>query len=188
MMYPALKKFSGGLALRLKIWRLRVSWPWFFHHCFSFALILTLSSLSYLFISRFLVQSVQVVGISMSPTLLDSGHYWLDHYSYLVREPQRDDIVAVRDPEDNTLLVKRIIATPGESVCLRNGRVYVNGRLLSEPYLPPGTPTYAYEGNGNEFISYGDKYFVMGDNRNNSMDSRVFGAVPRQDILGKIVE
>ncbi len=150
--------------------------------------VIALSALSYLVISQCVVQSVQVVGDSMYPTLVNSGHYWLDRYSYLVSEPRQDDIVAVRDPQDNMLLVKRIIAVPGQSVCLKNGRVYVDGRLLAEPYLLPGTPTYAYLGKGNEFISYGNKYFVMGDNRNNSLDSRVFGAVPRQDILGKVIE
>jgi len=184
----ALKKFSGKLALYWKVCRLQLSWRWFFRHCWSLALILVLSALSYLVISQFVIQSVQVVGVSMYPTLVDSGHYWLERYSYLVRAPQRNDIVAVRDPQDNTLIVKRIIATPGQFVCLKNGKVYVDGQLLKEPYLLPGTPTYAYDRNGNEFISFGDKYFVMGDNRNVSLDSRIFGAVPRQDILGKVVE
>lgn len=189
MMYPAvLRRFSQDLALYLKICRLRVSWTWFFRHCASFATIIALSSLSCLLISHFGVQSVQVVGDSMYPTLINSGHYWLDRYSYLVSEPRQDDIVAVRDPQDNSLLVKRIIAVPGQSVCLINGKVYVDGQLLNEPYLLPGTPTYAYDRNGNEFISFGDKYFVMGDNRNISLDSRIFGAVPRQDILGKLIE
>jgi signal peptidase I len=167
---------------------LRLSWVCFLRHCAGFATIITLSSLSYWLASHFVVQSVQVVGDSMYPTLINSGHYWLDRYSYLLGKPRQDDIVAVRDPQDNSLLVKRIIALPGQSVCLIDGKVYVDGQLLNEPYLLPGTPTYAYDKNGNEFISYGDKYFVMGDNRNISLDSRVFGAVPRQDILGKLVE
>jgi len=183
-----LRRFSQDLVFYSKICRLRISWAWFFRHCTNLAAFITLSSLSYWLVSHFVVQSVQVLGDSMYPTLINSGHYWLDRYSYLVSEPRRDDIVAVRDPQDNSLLVKRIIALPGQSVCLIDGKVYVDGQLLNEPYLLPGTPTYAYDKNGNEFISYGDKYFVMGDNRNVSLDSRVFGAVPRQDILGKLIE
>jgi signal peptidase I len=87
------------------------------------------------------------------------------------------------------LVVKRIIATPGESVYFKNGVVYVNSKRITEPYLQPYTPTFAYEKSAEEFTCCGaDQYYVMGDNRNNSTDSRSFGPVPRANILGKLMQ
>jgi signal peptidase I len=168
---------------------LQVSWCSLLKPFWAMIILAVLGTLSFLLISRFIGQSVQVQGSSMYPTLTDSGHYWLNRFSYLVNEPQQNDIIALKDPRDNTLEVKRIIAMPGQSVYINNGRVYVNGRLLEEPYLPAKTPTYAYEKSPNEFICIGNnEFFVMGDNRNNSTDSRTFGAVPRQNIIGKVIE
>jgi signal peptidase I len=146
-------------------------------------------TLSYLLINHFAFQTIRVDGPSMYPTLTDSGRYWLNRLAYVVDQPKQDDIVVLRDPQDQSPVVKRIIATPGQSVYLKKGKVYVDGQLLREPYIPSGTPTYAYEKSEDELICIGrNEFFVMGDNRNNSMDSRTFGAVPRQNILGKIME
>jgi signal peptidase I len=179
--YPRLYVINGRVY--------QLSWALILKPLWTLCLLAVLGTLSYLLISHFIGQSVQVQGTSMYPTLADSGHYWLNRFSYLVSEPKQNDIVALKDPRDNTLEVKRIIAMPGQSVYIKNGRVYVNGQLLAEPYLPAKTPTYAYEKSANEFICIGkNEFFVMGDNRNNSTDSRTFGAVPRQNILGKLLE
>jgi len=142
---------------------------------------------SYLFISHFILQSVQVVGFSMTPTLRNSGFYLLNRCVYLVRSPQPSDIVVIRDPVDLSYSVKRIVAVAGDSVYLKDGRVYVNGRELAEPYLPPDTLTYAYEHKAGQFRCRQDEYFLMGDNRLNSTDSRAYGPVPRQNILGTVI-
>jgi len=125
----------------------------------------------------------------MVPTLVNSGSYWLNRLAYIKSGPRQCDVVALNDPKDDTLVVKRIIALPGQSVYLNHGKVYVDGQPLDEPYLPDKTRTYAYEKNEDEFFVMGrNEFFVMGDNRNNSTDSRTFGPVPRQNILGKVMD
>jgi signal peptidase I len=143
---------------------------------------------SYSFISTYFVQSVKVVGSSMLPTLHDSDHYLLNRWVYHFRSPSRQDIVVIRDPSAKCFSVKRIIGVGGDSVCLKDGAVYVNGAKLSEPYLPDGMPTYACGKVQEQLITCGkDQFFLLGDNRMNSADSRVYGPVSRQNILGLIV-
>src|SRR5271154_3109559 len=183
---PSQRFFSFAVYHIWADYRLRFSWSWFFRQICTFTAITLLGALSYLLISHFAFQVVKVRGTSMYPTLFDAGDYWLNRWVYLEHEPGRADIVAVKDPQDGGLVVKRIIALPGESVYFKKGDVFVNGRRLDEFYLPPHTPTYAYEKSEDELICCGkDQYFVLGDNRGNSTDSRTFGAVPREDILGK---
>jgi signal peptidase I len=151
-------------------------------------LVASLGLASYLLISNYLVQSVKVVGSSMFPTLHDSDHYLLNRWVYRFRPPSRQDIVVIRDPSAQCFAVKRIIGVGGDSVFLKDGAVYVNGTRLNEPYVADGMPTYACGKVQEQLILCGkDQYFLLGDNRMNSADSRVYGLVPRQNILGMIV-
>jgi len=162
---------------------------WFLKQLWLVTILAGLGMVSYQLITHFVFQSVQVDGQSMSPTLQNSGSYWLNRFAYFRGEPCQSDIVALKDPKDNMLVVKRIIALPGQSVYLDHGKVFVNSRLLAEPYLPGKTMTFAYEKNESEFFVMGrDEFFVLGDNRDNSTDSRAFGPVPRRNILGKVMD
>ena len=167
-----------------------LSWSsWVLKQIWIVVVLISLGSVSYGLITHFVFQSVQVDGQSMVPTLKNSDSYWLNRFAYIKGEPRRSDIVALKDPQDGTLVVKRIIALPGQSVYLDHGKVFVDSQPLEESYLPDKTLTFAYEKNESEFFVMGkDDFFVMGDNRNNSTDSRIFGPVPRQNILGKVMD
>jgi signal peptidase I len=162
--------------------------PSFLSQIYQCILLAGLALASYWFISHFVLQSVQVVGPSMNPTLHNADHYFLNRWLYYVHPPKHSDIVVIKDPTDGLYVVKRIIATPGDSIYFKNGRVFVNGKELNEPYLTPGVKTFTGKRVNDQLILCGkDQYFVMGDNRNCSMDSRTYGPVQRQNILGAII-
>jgi signal peptidase I len=144
--------------------------------------------LSYYLISQYFVQSVRVVGVSMVPTLQDSQFYLLNRWMLHLRGPKRSEIVVLRDPLDNGFAVKRVIAVGGDSVYLSEGKIYLNGRKLDEPYLTPGTLTFTCSQFKDQlFKCQPGQCFVLGDNRGNSLDSRTYGPVSRRNILGLIV-
>jgi signal peptidase I len=162
--------------------------PPILRQAFQCLVIAILAAASYFVISRFFLQSVKVVGRSMVPTLSDSQHYLLNRWVYYMHPPRHSDIVVLRDPSDNGFSVKRVIATPGDSIYLKDGSVYVNGCKLTEAYLDPGTPTFTDSKYHDQLILCGkDQFFLLGDNRLNSIDSRAYGLVPRRNILGPIV-
>lgn len=143
---------------------------------------------NYLIITHFLVQSMEVVGTSMVPTLRDNGYYLVNRWVLRSRDPQRNDVAVIRDPEDHGLSVKRVIAVAGDSILFKDGKVFVNGKELNEPYLLPNTPTFMYAHTHGEFITCGKgQYFVLGDNRPVSIDSRAYGPVPRENFLGLVM-
>lgn len=138
---------------------------------------------------NFVGQRTEVDGASMEPTLADGDHLMVDKISYRFHEPERFDIVVFPfQQEENTYYIKRIIGMPGETIQIdEKGNVYVDGKILEEGY---GREIIRADRRGlaAEPIKLGeDEYFVMGDNRNNSSDSRVkaVGNVKRKDIVGK---
>jgi signal peptidase I len=159
-----------------------------FQQVFQCGAVALLAIASYFVISHFLLQSVKVIGRSMVPTLYDSQHYLLNRWVYYLHPPRHSDIVVLRDPSDNGFSVKRVVATPGDSIYLKDGSVYVNGCKLKEAYLAPGTPTFTDSKYRGQLIVCGkNQFFLLGDNRQNSIDSRTYGPVPRSNILGPIV-
>ncbi len=141
----------------------------------------------YFLISRFFLTSVVVTGMSMTPTLCNSERYLLNRWVFHLRSPARSDVVVLRDPSDNGYSVKRVIGLPGEDVSIKEGNVYVDGRKLAEAYLPQGTPTLDASFKPRTFHCTAGHYFLLGDNRKNSIDSRYYGPVPQGNILGLVI-
>ena len=136
----------------------------------------------------FAVQAVHVEGLSMYATLDDNDYLIANKIDYRLHAPQRGDIIILRPPTDNSKdFIKRVIALPGEKLLIRDGIVYINGKKLDEPYLPEAWTTLNnWPPNGTDgMVMPANQYFVMGDNRNRSQDSRIFGPISRDRIDGK---
>jgi signal peptidase I len=141
---------------------------------------------AYYLVSRYVVTPVVIQGRSMTPTLRDGEYYFLNRWIYLFKAPARGDLVVIKDPGHDDFAVKRIIAQPGDWLNLKGGKVYLNGERLSESYLPKGTFTTTADSQEKWYQLATQQYFVMGDNRACSEDSRVYGHVLRGSILGAI--
>ena len=142
------------------------------------------SVLSYFLIVRFVMTVGEVEGNSMLPTLQDGERYLINRMIYRFRDPLPGDIVEINMPGPDDFSVKRIVASPGDVVQIKDGRVYVNGKVRLEPYLSVGVTTDGKALGANIFRVADNAYFVLGDNRPISADSRVFGAVTRNRIIG----
>lgn len=133
----------------------------------------------------FLYQPVKVEGTSMSPLLSDQERIFINKFVYRVEAIERGDVVVFWYPVDPTKsFIKRVVGLPGEIVEIRSGHVYVNATPLDEPYVPPQfADRHTF---GPARVPPG-QYFVLGDHRSSSNDSRVFGFVPSGLIYGKAV-
>ncbi|MDQ0287585.1 signal peptidase I [Desulfofundulus luciae] len=135
-------------------------------------------------IRLFILAPFYIPSGSMEPTLQVGDRIIVSKLAYRFGEPRRGDIVVFKYPLDPSRdFVKRLIGLPGETVALRNNHLYINGRLVAEDYLPQDI----------HFADFGPVqvppgyYLMLGDNRNNSDDSRVWGFLPRQNIVGKAI-
>jgi signal peptidase I len=133
----------------------------------------------------FFYQPVKVEGTSMAPLISDQERIFINKFVYRFEPIERGDVVVFWYPLDRTKsFIKRVVGLPGDLVNIREGHVYINGAMLEEPYVPP-----RYE----DFSGYGParvptgQYFVLGDHRISSNDSRIYGFVPANYIYGKAV-
>jgi len=136
-----------------------------------------------LMIRTYVVQAFKIPSESMVSTLLVGDHLLVNKVVYHFREPGRGDIIVFRYPLDRSRdFVKRVIGLPGETIKMVDNRIYINGKPLDEPYA-----MYEHGGNGDfgPVKIPGGRLFMMGDNRDNSQDSRVWGMLSYDDIRGK---
>lgn len=137
-------------------------------------------------IVKFVAQRTEVIGSSMYPTLESGDNLIVEKVSYRLHAPKRFDIIVFPYPEDPSVrYIKRIIGLPGETIQIADEKIYINGQVLEENY---GAEPITYPGVAADPITLGDdEYFVLGDNRGNSKDSRyeVVGNIHRKDIIGR---
>jgi signal peptidase I len=132
------------------------------------------------------VQTFFIPTVSMTPTLAVHDRLLVDKVTLRTREIERGDIIVFRRPKNFTDtkikdLIKRVIALPGETVEGRDGKVFIDGKALAEPYLPKNLKTVPFP----PIRVPVDNYFMMGDNRPESFDSRYWGPIEREDVVGR---
>jgi signal peptidase I len=136
----------------------------------------------FFFVYLLIMRPHKIDGQSMMPNFWNAEYLLTEKVSYYIHKPQRGDVVVLRPPvtvSANDEFIKRIIALPGETVEVRDGHVYINGQILNESYIPNSVNTNAgnFLVDGVPYKVPAEKYFLMGDNRQHSSDSRYWGPV-----------
>jgi len=135
----------------------------------------------------YLVSPQEINGASMEPNFHNGEYILTNKILYKFRDPVRGDVVIFKSPKNKEIdYIKRIIGLPGDIVKLENNALYVNGQKVEEPYLEPGVTIFggSYLAEGQEIVVPPGEYFVAGDNRPHSSDSREFGPIPLEDFIG----
>lgn len=140
---------------------------------------------------HFIAQPHHVQGASMEPSFHNGNYILTDKLTYLLRDPKRGEIVVFQPPSTNQVeYIKRVVGLPGETVIIEDGIVKVNGHPLEESYLQRGEPSLVYSETtrgSSKAVLGPHQYFLMGDNRDNSYDSRHFGPVQETRIEGRAI-
>lgn len=142
----------------------------------------------FFFVYLLIMRPHKIKGASMTPTYPDGEYLLTEKVTYYLRDPERGDVVVFTPPiSDVDEFIKRVIAVPGENIMIKEGRIYINDKLLKEPYIADSMQT-----KGGTFLSEGENfkvpaglYFVMGDNRPNSSDSRYWGPITKAKMSGR---
>lgn len=153
--------------------------------------VIVVAVIAMLLFRYFVAEPFIVSGSSMVPTYQDHQYLVINKLVYRLHNPQRGDVMVFRFPQNTKeFFIKRVIGLPGEKVKVENGHVVIfntahpEGKVLDEPYLPSQDITFG----DSKIVTLGsDEYFVMGDNRLQSSDSRLWGILPADDIVGKVL-
>lgn len=142
-----------------------------------------------LFVRNFVVMPISIDGPSMEPTLSDGDYVLMERVSYLRNNPERFDIIVFKATEDKDY-IKRIIGLPGEDIRYEESELFVNGEPVIDPVLNMETTPYLLSFDlesitGDKKLIPDDYYLVLGDNRNNSTDSRTLGLIHRDQVIGR---
>lgn len=139
-----------------------------------------ISLVIFFFVYIFLVQPHRVKGDSMLPNFHDGELLLTEKVTYRIYKPERGDVIVFRAPQRNVDFIKRIVGLPGDTIRIEDGTVFINDEKLVEPY-----ETQKTQGSASVVLGQ-DEYFVLGDNRGSSSDSRSFGPVRRGAMRGKV--
>ncbi len=164
----------------------------FFASFLEIAEVVVIAVVAVFIVRNFLVQPFLVSGTSMVPTFSNNDYVLVDELSYRIRTPERGEVVVFHDPQEyGTYFIKRVIGLPGETVLINSNKITIfntsnpQGFSLNESYLPSGTVTTVV-GGGDRYVLSSSTYLMLGDNRPDSFDSRSWGALPAQNIVGLV--
>ena len=157
-----------------------------FSFCFEIVQTFVLAAAIFVVIYMLAAQLHQVQGSSMEPNFQNGDYILTEKISFRFRSPKRGEIIIFKAPNSDREYIKRVIGEPGETIKIYNNAIYINNKKLTEQYIEAHTFSGSYLRENQELIISSDSFFVMGDNREHSSDSREFGPIPKKSIIEEL--